>query len=219
MDDTGNKIAMNYRLQNKSSYIVLFIGYCFILIAILNVFLKIPVEYIIGISFAAFFFILTDLMQTLASEEKPPNEQLYLTSLFLAVLSFILVPLIISSSPDFLNFMTGSSEFVTILSFGLVIVIIHLKRLSAQRDFYTKLSIQADLAHESAEETQALIEKFQERFEDIVERQEESNKEKLKLIEELISDSKKYLNQNFELIKLIEEGESLEEIKEKVKSY
>lgn len=213
MTTEPKNVDANYELQKKTTIIISFIGISFMIVGGLNFIIDIPVEFIIGVSFAGFFFIWADFIVISNSEGKPPNENYYFTLLFLAVSSFILLPLILPSFPRFLKFMADSSESVSIVSLGFVLIIINFKMFDADDEFLSNNNIAVENNEENINGLSAVIP---------IENKSQSN-ELIKRSNQLANESQLILEEavtlNISLIKLIEEAENLDELKEEVEKY
>lgn len=215
MSNHRKKVSSNYRVQKNTTAIISFIGLSFIFIAVLNFFIDIPVEFVTGVSFAGFFFVWADFLIINSSEEKPYNERRYFSLLFLAVMSFILLPLVLPLFPNLLNGLADSSESVSIASLGLVLIIIHFKMWDAEDEFFNELfNLITDSENKIEELNQMTIDSTKKENET-----KELINNKLEKVEESLLMSQIILEQNNTLIKMIEEEKDLNELKEKIKKF
>lgn len=208
------KISSNYRTQKSSTVIIAFIGLAFIFLAGINFVFEVPAEYLIGVSFAAFFFIMADLAIMTATVEKPMNEKLYFILLFLAVMSFILIPIILPLLPIFFNWMASSSESLSIASLGIVLIMMNLKLWNAEDDFFEGIMNLNETSMTALGKFETKLNSYNRLIDesrDIANSASDITKESTTLAKEILDINKR-------LVKLIGEAETLEEVREKAKS-
>lgn len=215
MNTDLNRISSNYRTQKSSTVIIAFIGLAFIFLAVINFSFEVPEEYLIGVSFAAFFFIIADLAIMSATVKKPLNENLYYTLLFFAVMSFILIPIALPLFPLLYSLMASSSESLSIASLGIVLIMMNLKLLNAEEEFFERILSLSETNATAFEEYEKKVNSSMDEMKEMI----EDSKDATKLARETTDLSKEILEVNKNLWKLIEEGETLEEVREKATSY
>lgn len=208
-----DKLTENYRIQKSSTVIISFIGIAFIFIAGINYSIGIPTEHIIGVSFAAFFFVLADFSLMSKKNEKFQNEKLYFLFLLFAVMSFILLPIIIPLLTINNRWLASASESLSIASLGLVLVMMNLKLWKAEEEYFDEFKILND-------KTLKILMEYQNKFQSSTIK----NNEAVEMMERVanVAESsnivaERTLDVHGKLIKIIEEAETLEEIKEKAK--
>lgn len=209
------KASSNYRIQKSSTLIISYIGIAFIAIAGLNSIFEVPAEFIIGVSFAAFFFVLADFTVLSGTDKKPANAKIYNNFLFLAVLSFILLPIFLPFFPDVYKLMASSSESLSIASLGFVLVMINFRMWAAEEEFFDEIKKTNAMSKDLIMDYQSKLQNSIKQTDKSVEMADRASA----LAQESNEMAKRTLEMNEKLIKLIEEGETLEEIREKVKSY
>lgn len=215
MNTDLNRISSNYRTQKSSTVIIAFIGLAFIFLAGINFVYGVPEEYLIGVSFAAFFFIIADLAIMFATVEKPLNEKLYLILLFLAVMSFILIPILLPLFPLLYTMMASSSESLSIASLGFVLIMMNLKLLNAEEEFFERILSFSEANVIALENHEKKMNSSLDEMKELI----EDSKTATELARETTDLSKEILEDNKNLWKLIEEGETLEEVREKAIAY
>lgn len=215
MKSNLKKISENYRAQKNTTVIISLIGFSFIVLAVINFSFDIPSEHLIGVSFAAFFFVLADLTLMSGDNEKPKNENFYFLLLLLAVLSFILLPTIIPMLPENKIKLDSFSESLSIASLGIVLIMMNLKLWSAEEEFFDEVLRLND-------ENMNALDDFETKINSSFEKIDESTniaENATRLAREATDLSKEVSELNKKLLQLIEEGETLEEIKQEVKKY
>ena len=174
MDNDVQKNIWLLKIRDRSSAIILFIGISFIILGLMNLKFNIPKEYITSISLAAFFFVLSDML-TISLRRTKLN--LYSFTLLLGVLSFTLLPVLLLLFPEIFSILINSSESLSVISLGLVLIIINIKMWDTNKEF-NKLILK------STKETLDFIDKFNDFPKDSIELASEIHEVNKKLLEE-----------------------------------
>ena len=139
-------------LTKRSSAFILFVGFSFILLGIINNFKDIPDEYVISVSFAGAFFAISDLL----AKYKPLNKfiiNIYTVTLFLGVLSFIVLPTLLFIFPESVKILISNSESLSITSLGIVLIIININIWNSDDEIFAKIQ-------EFTDDTGKVVKKF-----------------------------------------------------------
>lgn len=121
-----NKEKKEFQLNLRTGSLMTYIGISLIFLSGINLIIEIPSVYMIGISFAAFFFVFADFIGI-----KDTLNKFYLSFysflLFLGISSFIILPIILMVLNVKIENLITISETMSIASLGLVLGIINIK--------------------------------------------------------------------------------------------
>ncbi|MDF2065089.1 hypothetical protein [Bacillus sp. Cr_A10] len=126
---------LEVNLRNNS--LMGYIGVSLVFLGYLNTQINISSEYMIGISFAAFFFVFAEFISL-----KPKLTKIYLKLyaflLFLGVSSFTVLPIILMSVKVNNEYFITLSESMSIISLGVVLGILNLKSIQNNLNEYDR---------------------------------------------------------------------------------
>lgn len=116
-----------------------FIGVSMIILALLSLTGKIPKEYAFGATLAGFCFVYADIFLV---EEKISLKGLWIygISLFLGVLSFILLPVLLLVNSNLGDTLMSNTDFFTFMAFGIVLMTMGFKTLVRRHEQQEKTS-------------------------------------------------------------------------------
>ncbi|MGI2326433.1 hypothetical protein [Planococcus sp. YIM B11945] len=134
------KNLKTFRYSINHDFLVFFIGISFSLIGLMNIAYKIPVEYIVSISFAGFFFVYADFVE-IANENMKKLKMVHSLLLFLGVFSFTALPVYFLVFPELFDLLKKHSDSYTIIALGIVLIIFNIKSNRAKIATFEKVSI------------------------------------------------------------------------------
>lgn len=194
----------DYFMQRNSGKIITYVGFSFIIVGIFNFVFKIPSEYIVGVSFAAFFFVCADFI-FITKQQIPFAKSLYSFSLYLAVLSFTALPILLPAFEKIREFLVTSSESLTIISLGVVLVVINLRMFLAEHEYFQNL----EKLFLKNEEYMEDYKKITQEYEDMT-KEAQLNTAKAQKLAEATHEM------NSQLVKMIKEEDDIQVLREKL---
>ena len=140
---------------------------------------EIPSEYVVSVSCAAFFFVYADYLDIDLNESKISRflQPLYL---FLGVFSFVVLPVLLLTFPLKFDNLIQSSEVLSLVSLGFVLVIYNKKTKQSQNKFYSAIGNHFDKSDEGMERSKVMLNILELRIESL----ERENKELKSKIQE-----------------------------------
>lgn len=174
-------------IERSYDLIIIYIGYMILLLGMLNIIVKVPNEFLFGATLAGWFFALSDYF--LLTKKKFYESDFTINNFFLfsGVFSFFLLPVILMSFPSFYSKIKPFADLVTFLALGIVIVGIGYKSNQLKRKFIDDMKKESVDLRQIFDDQYKIIEKTQNKINEMEKRCSEYEKEVLELNDKLKS--------------------------------